>query len=183
MTRLNRKILCLAVLGRLLLVSPLLCCVACDPVEKKTPVTVTRKKPDKKKPAQTERVENRLLQNNKNRTILVLASEPDVRAARLSRFAREVMTPEQRIEAEQICDMYHEDFVKLLRRRAEVLETATDDNNVDERLEVIYQETLDLSQKIRLEVRDRVLTNEQRKTLHENHLRTQAEKEKMGSKS
>jgi len=187
----NRHLVLLRPVGLLLLVSALIFFLGCNssgnstttdndqvnaqsPVESKTCVSGREHRKNNKEQ------ETRF---TKNQTILILAAESDVRAAQLYRFARESLTPEQIAHAEQICGAYDDDFLRLLRERAEVLETATDDNNVQVRLNKIYGETVELSRKIRQEIRQNVLTLEQKKALQANYKEKQKQDRNAGSGS
>ena len=100
-------------------------------------------------------------QLHKNFTLLLLTLEPDIRARVLMKYLRNVFTEEQKAQALEIALAEDYRFLKLRRRRAEILENAYDGQNVDQELRKIQVETVIVSDKIRAKVHNSVLTQEQ----------------------
>ncbi len=151
------------------------------PAEEK--VTITKGRGPRVKTKDGTFVRNATPTLNKNHTILMLGSEPDVRAATLYGFARDLLTPEQVAEAERISASYDAEYLRLLRERSQILEYATDGSDVDERVAKIYQETIELNRKIRTEIRLQVLTVEQQNALKAMNKDKQKSKKEVASGS
>lgn len=103
-------------------------------------------------------------QLGKNNTLLVLAYQPDIRASYLIRNSRTLLDDQQMVEAKKLALSYDERFLELRRRRAAILEQATDDQNIEEQLMEIRMDIADLIDEVRIRVSREVLTAEQRKT-------------------
>ena len=112
----------------------------------------------------------------KNRTLLVLASEPDVRALYLVNNIRDFLTPEQFVKAEDIAYSYNDDYRALLHERAQILENAVDGDDVHGKIIDIYERTVELNRTAINEIKQKVLTKEQRKLVaqrYEEYLRAE----------
>lgn len=101
-------------------------------------------------------------QLNKNFTLMMLASQPDIRARILVKYARNVLTEQQRVEAVKLALEDDYQFAKLKRRRAEILENALDGQPVHRQLRKIEEETVDVSNQIRAKFHNQILTQKQR---------------------
>lgn len=104
-------------------------------------------------------------QLNKNFTLLLLASQPDIRARIIIRYARNILTEQQMAEAVKLVLEDDYQFQKLILRRAEVLEHAYDNQNVQVQLREIDEATVRVSQQIRKKFHSRILTPQQREQL------------------
>ena len=103
-------------------------------------------------------------QLNKNQTTLVLAHEPDMRARQLLLFIREYLTHDQQTEALKMLMEQDHRFQRLIRKRQEILNVATDGDQTEEKLRQIRIETVELGQELRNKVYGKIMTPEQRAT-------------------
>ena len=98
---------------------------------------------------------------HKSFTLLLLTMEPDIRARELMKYLRNVFTEEQKAQALDIALAEDYRFLRLRRRRAEVLENAYDGQDVGQELRKIQVETVRVSDEIRANIHNTVLTHEQ----------------------
>ncbi len=110
--------------------------------------------------------EPRLLKTN---TLLILTYQPDIRASSLINTMRPFMAEEQAKQAKQIALTYDWQFQEILRRRAAILENATDDQDIKSMLLKTRVETADLIQAIRGRIMQEILTPEQRLQVQERY--------------
>ncbi len=101
-------------------------------------------------------------QLHKNLNLLLLAMEPDIRAHQLIRYLRAYLSEDQQAEAVRLILQYDEKFQDIKRRRAAILENANDDEPVAQRLRKIKEDTIILSDEMRVMVEREVMTEEQR---------------------
>ena len=113
-----------------------------------------------------EEEEPRLLKTN---TLLMLTYQPDIRASSLLNTMRPFMADNQVKEAKQIALTYDWQFQEILRRRADILENATDDQDIKAMLMETRVETADLIQVIRSRIMEEILTPEQRLQVQERY--------------
>ncbi len=104
-------------------------------------------------------------QLHKNFTLLMLAFEPDIRARALVKYLRVVLTEDQKEQALNMVLAEDHRFEKLKKRRAEILENALDGHNVEQELRNIKIQTVQTAQEIRLDVYNRLLTQQQKDEL------------------
>ena len=102
---------------------------------------------------------------NKTITLVMMAAEGDVRAANAYSFAREWLTDRQIARAEALSATFDDEYLELLRRRAEILENAKDGEDVQARVNEIYEESLELTEKLRKQIRYKILTPKQREEI------------------
>jgi hypothetical protein len=112
---------------------------------------------------------------NKNFCLLTLADEPDIRARSLIKYLRHVLTEQQKQDALNYLLQRDYKFEKLKQRRNEVLENAIDGQDIDPLLREIEVETVNLSQKLRLEIYSKLLTQEQKQFLEDERNKKKAE--------
>ncbi len=121
-------------------------------------------------------------QLHKNLTTLLLAYQPDVRARHLIKFVRGQLTLDQEDEALRLLlrNDYH--FQRLVRKREETLSAAFDGDDTPEKLRQIKIETVELSNRLRSLIYNRILTREQKehrqKVIEESRLAKKLEAEK-----
>ncbi len=110
-------------------------------------------------------------QLNKNGTILVLAFQPDIRADFLVMLVRSLLDEEQAKQAKEIALSYDWRYVDIRKKRADLLETVTDENKaeVDAKLRDLRIEIFELNQEIRARINREILTPEQRKQLQKRY--------------
>jgi len=101
-------------------------------------------------------------QLNKNLTILMLAYQPDVRARQLLRFPREQLTEDQEDDGLRLLLRSDHLFQRLIQRRQDVLDAASDDDETAAELRQIRIETIELTGRLRSLVFLKILTKEQR---------------------
>ncbi|MFK7767469.1 MAG: hypothetical protein AB8B55_09630 [Mariniblastus sp.] len=101
---------------------------------------------------------------HKNHTLLVLAYEPDIRASHMFFHLRNVLSPEQAELARKIAISYEPGFQEIIRKRADILENARDDDpELQTKLLNLKLDIADLTQAIRSQIFQDVLTAEQKK--------------------
>ena len=127
--------------------------------QSKTKVTV-------KKPAFTltrkGRTYNRS-QLHKNSTLLLYAYEPDLRAEYAISHVRNMLTDEQFVRCKELALSCDDDFLEIIRKRAEILETASDDDlELESKLLNLKMDTADAVQNIRGRIAREILTDEQK---------------------
>ncbi len=130
--------------------------------QSKTKVTV-------KKPAFTltrkGRTYNRS-QLHKNSTLLFYAYQPDLRAEYVISHVRNMLTDEQFVRCKELALSCDDDFLEIIRKRAEILETASDDDpELESKLLNLKMDTADAVQNIRGRIAREILTDEQKITL------------------
>ena len=115
------------------------------------------------KPAEQE---PRLMKTN---TLLMLTYQPDIRASSMLNTMRPFMDDAQAKTAKRLALTYDWRFQKILRKRAEILENATDDQNIKAMLLESRVETADLIQEIRGRIMSEILTLEQRQQVQQRY--------------
>jgi hypothetical protein len=115
------------------------------------------------KPAEEE---PRLMKTN---TLLMLTYQPDIRASKMVASMRPFISDEQAKKGKRLAFSYDWRFQKILRKRAEILENATDDQNIKAMLLATRVETADLIQEIRGRISQEILTPEQRSQVQERY--------------
>jgi hypothetical protein len=101
-------------------------------------------------------------QLHKNANLLLLAMEPDIRARELIKYLRAYLSEDQQAAAVKLILQYDEKFQDIKRRRAAILENASDEEPVPQRLRKIKEETIIFSDEMRLMVEREIMTDEQR---------------------
>jgi len=133
-------------------------------------------------PEDKQAVEYTDLQLNKNRTTLMLAFQPDVRARQLIRFPLEKLTLDQQTAGIEMLLGYDYLFQRLIQKRQEVLNVAVDGDDTAAKLRQIKIETLEVMARLRTLVYKKILTKEQQqarlKANKERTLEAKAEAEK-----
>ncbi|MFK7766804.1 MAG: hypothetical protein AB8B55_06245 [Mariniblastus sp.] len=119
---------------------------------------------------------------HKNHTILILAFEPDLRATSITGFVRTVTNPEQQRAAVKHAMTFDSEFQNLIQRRNELLENTVDGVDIGPHLRRINEETVYLSRKIRQEVYNEILTQDQRDQLTEMGERSKANAKRIAEK-
>ena len=116
---------------------------------------------------------------HKNHTTLLLAAQPDLRALQLLIFVVDDLTDEQLDQAMELILKEDDHFQRLIERRKEVLNVATDGDQTEEKLRQIKIETLDHSARLRQKVIREILTPEQkeRRKIQAEQLRLEKEAE------
>jgi len=99
---------------------------------------------------------------NKNQTLLLLAAQPDIRLRPLASTVGEVARPQQQWGAKQLAATFDQQYVKILRQRAVMLETAVDGGDIQTKLLDLRMASADLNAKIRTKINQEILTRVQR---------------------
>jgi hypothetical protein len=115
-------------------------------------------------------------QLHKNSSLLVLAFESDIRADFVVMTARTILNPAQMVLAKQMALSYEDQFKELARQRAAILETATDDNDVDRQVLKVQMKLATLLRQIRTRINAEIMTQDQRYVLGCVFLEKMAEK-------
>lgn len=100
-------------------------------------------------------------QLHKNNTLLILVYEGDIRAEMMLKKYLPFVEPAQAKQAKKLIWSYHEDFVRLRRQRAAILEHASDDKNVALQVFENRLAVADLVSEIRSKITNEVMTPEQ----------------------
>ena len=106
-------------------------------------------------------------QLHKNTTTMVLVYQPDIRVTWLINKQRQFLTPPQIEQAKALAAGYQEQFETLKRRRAEILENASDDVDVAGKLLHVKLDIAALVADIRNEIARTIMTDEQRRESRE----------------
>ena len=102
-------------------------------------------------------------QLHKNSTLLLYAYEPDLRAEYAISHVRNMLTDEQFIRCKELALSCDDDFLEIIRKRAEILETASDDDlELESKLLNLKMDTADAVQNIRGRIAREILTDEQK---------------------
>jgi len=104
---------------------------------------------------------------HKNKTTLLLASFPDIRARQLLQFIRGQLTPAQEDQALELLLKNDYQFQRLIKERESVLNVALDSDETSDKLRQIRIETLEVSNRLRQLVYTEILTAEQKKARKE----------------
>jgi len=104
---------------------------------------------------------------HKNKTTLLLASFPDIRARRLLQFVRGQLPPVQEEQALELLLRNDYQFQRLIKERENVLNVASDGDETADKLRQIRMETLEVSNRLRLLVYAGILTAEQKQARNE----------------
>lgn len=115
------------------------------------------------KPAEEE---PRLMKTN---TLLILTYQPDIRATKMVDPMRPFISDEQARKGKRLAFTYDWRFQKILRKRAEILENASDDQNIKAMLLATRVETADLIHEVRARISQEILTPEQRLQVKERY--------------
>ena len=124
-------------------------------------------------------------QLNKNLTLLMLAYQPDVRARHLLRFPGEQLTADQEEDGFRLLLSHDYLFQRLIQRRQDILNAASDGDETAAELRQIRIETIEISGRLRTLVFRQILTKEQqqaRRAAHQEQVlaeKVQAEKRKL----
>ena len=131
----------------------------------------------KTEPAEKKKSKYTDLQLHKNHTTLLLAAQPDLRAQQLLIFVHNELTVEQLEQSVELILKEDHHYQRLIKRRQEVLNVATDGDETEEKLRQIKVETLDLSARLRRRILKEILTREQKE-----HRRQMAEQRRAEAK-
>ena len=110
--------------------------------------------------------EPRLMKTN---TLLMLTHQSDIRATKMVDTVRPFISEDQARQAKKLASTYNWRFEDILRRRAEILENASDDQDIKGKLLATRVETADLIQEIRARISVEILTPEQRLQVQERY--------------
>lgn len=116
-------------------------------------------------------------QLHKNNTLLILVYEGDIRAEMMLKKYLPFVDPEQAKQAKKLIWSHHEDFVRLRRQRAEILEHASDDKNVALQVFENRLAVADLVSEIRSKITNEVMTPEQSRVAFETFRKERAFRE------
>ncbi len=122
------------------------------------------KTPEDSPTGETEYTDQQL---HKNKTLFVLSFQPDIRADYLIQTIRAFIDETQAKQAKKIASSYNWRYEELLKKRAAILENATDEMDVKDKLRKIKIETVELGSEIRQRISKEILTREQRQKLAE----------------
>ena len=121
----------------------------------------------KKEKTAAEIAQDKAANPHKNQSTLVLASPPDIRARHLLKFVRSQLTDDQEDQALDLLlrNDYH--FQRLIKKRENVQNVATDGDETSEKLRLIKVETVEVSNRLRQLVYTEILTPEQKRVRKE----------------
>lgn len=115
-------------------------------------------------------------QLHKNNSLLVLAFESDIRADFVVMTARTILNAEQLARAKQMALSYEDQFQDLERQRAAILETASDEKEIDRQVLKVQMKLAMLLRQIRMRINEDIMTPAQRDESHRLYLEKMAEK-------